>query len=133
MKKTLTLLILLFTTLFSANAEKIVVWNGELAGNLQIAAGSDSYNILTGDGDGQANLSVGDTITITYKGASEGNKLLIQDTSWSSFSSLLTGVTNDLLEYANAETSYEYTFYVSQALVDAIKNGGGYLFSTQWW
>lgn len=132
MKKTLTLLILLFTTLLSANAEEITVWEGELAGNLQIAAGSDSYNILTGDGVKQANLSVGDIITITYKGATDGNKLFIQDTSWSSFSSLLTGVTNDLLEYADPNAEYEYTFYVSQALVDAIKNGGGYFFSTRW-
>lgn len=128
MKKTLTLLILLFTTLLSANAEEITVWEGELAGNLQIAAGSDSYNILTGDGVKQANLSVGDIITITYKGATDGNKLFIQDTSWSSFSSLLTGVTNDLLEYADPNAEYEYTFYVSQALVDAIKNGGGIFF-----
>lgn len=79
MKKTLTLLILLFTTLFSANAEEITVWEGELAGNLQFAVGSDLFNKLTGSEPGQANLTAGDVLTIYYKDAVQNiDKIYIQ-------------------------------------------------------
>lgn len=125
MKKTLTLLILLITSLAAANAEEITVWEGELAGNLRISSMYEIayYNQLMGDEDGQANLSAGDMITISYTGATSGNKVYVQDGSWSSFSSLLTGCATDQV----AEGDGTYFVYVSQALINKIESTGGFV------
>lgn len=139
MKKTLTLLILLFTTLFSANAEEITVWEGSLAGNLQITKGSDLFNKLTGNGVGQANLAVGDVLTIYYTGAKveiEENgdsfsqdwktflsKIWIQDSEFTTYSSDITGPYDDKLFLEDGSKD----IFVKQAFIDAI-NGSGLAF-----
>lgn len=127
MKKTLTLLILLFTTLFSANAEEITVWESAegLAGNLRLTTGSAELNTILD------NIQVGDIFSIYYKGATRNvnastltvgvvNYLYVQNQDWNNYSSDVVGSYNDNLRYENGYQE----IIVTQAFIDAITSNG---------
>lgn len=116
MKKiTFTLAMLLTAVLGISAADVITVWEGSLAGHLSFFDTTEQYTKLMGNAEGQANLSAGDVVTVYYTGATDGNKLLISDTDWSSITSTI-GSPSDLLTAGDGT----YQFTVTQDFLNAI-------------
>lgn len=116
MKKFTLSLVMMLMTAMGISAEVITVWEGNST-TCNFFNGTDSYNALMGNGAGQANLSDGDVITIYYTGATEGNKLWIQNIGWDTYAQSITGASNDLLTAGDGT----YEINVTEAFVEAIK------------
>ena len=109
MKKTLTLLILLITSLAAANAEEITIWEGSTSGNLILSSSSNSANYSTL----VANLASGDKIKFYYTEASAGAEVYLQS-NWSD-------IRNSAVLDIEAD-SYEFT--VTPTMVSTIASTG---------
>lgn len=100
----------------------IIVWSGSSAASIRFTPESGSYlknyNNLVGNADGQANLSAGDKIRITYTGAAEGDQVWFQNMEWNNISE----ISNSMPELKAGDGNHEFT--VNDDAVKAIKEKG---------
>ena len=114
MKKLFIILFACLATAMNSTAGETIVWEGSLEGNLDFTVGEDLHTKL------MANVNAGDVLNISYSGASEGNKLWLQNSSWDTYDNSVTGVTTDILTVGDDV----YTINMSQAFIDGIKVNG---------
>ena len=109
MKKTLPLFLILMTSLFSANAEEITIWEGSYSANLIFDSSHNSANYSTL----VANLVAGDKIKFYYSGASESAEILLQS-NWDDIRN------SAVLDYE----ADSYSFTVTPTMVSKIASTG---------
>lgn len=114
MKKITFTLAMLLTAVLGISAAETTIWEGTQEGNLDFAAGSDLHTTLVNA------LKAGDEVNISYTGATEGNKLYIQDSSWDSYPNSMINITTDVLTAGNGV----YKFTASQEFINKLKTDG---------
>ena len=106
--------------IIGAFAESVTIWEGNLESDLKIFKGTDVYDKFV------ANAADGDVLVIHYSGATEGNKLWLQNSAWDTYAGSLTGVTTDVLNVGDGTYSVNLSdAFLSAVKEDADKNEGG--------
>ena len=114
MKKFTLSFVLLLTTVLGISATETTIWEGTQAGNLDFTVDTELHTTLIN------NMKAGDVMNISYTGATADSKLWLQNSSWDTYASSITGATVDLLTAGSGI----YKVNISQDFIDAIKTGG---------
>ena len=115
MKKVLFILLACLATAINSKAEVITVWEGSQASSIFMSPGTELYNKMFGDADGQANLAVGDVITFYYTNAEDKTQIWIQH-NWDGLSGEGNSVT------ISGEGSHDY--HVNASDLENVKKDG---------
>lgn len=115
MKKLFVILFAFLATVGNVRAEEITIWEGSQSSSIYISSGTELYDKLFGDADGQANLTAGDKITFYYTGAADDSQVWLQ-ANWDTLSGEGSMVT------ISGEGSHD--FNVSATDLEEIKSKG---------